>query len=202
MSSNESYILPTATLAHRRAPGSANKPTASGDADAYDSTPTSATPPVAPVVAPLMNPQMHCPIFSLAREVRDMIYTYVFTSNLEAQVNGNPPPIKLGTLLTIVPSNVFLQTCRQFEQEATAIYRAAYRSFFNDYTDFSVELSDDWEGEEARNGKYFADFDLLDKNSLFPELSDEETNAMRNLVITVRSDIGSFEAHLGEARLP
>jgi len=129
-----------------------------------------------------------------------MIYEYAFTPTLEAPVNGNPLPIKLNALPTIVPSSAFLLTCHQAEQDAVVIFRAAQRSFWNDNTTFSINLNDDWESEDARKGRHFEVLDLLDEASLFPELSDDQVNAMRRLIISVKSDIGNFKIRLVERR--
>lgn len=87
-------------------------------------------------------------------------------------------------------------TSRQVEQEAAAVFREAQRSFWTDGTTFFVDLSDDWEDEDARKERHFEVLDLLDETLLFPELSDEQVNAMEDLTITVKSEISAFEIHL------
>ena len=202
VSHNPNIPLAT-TLARHKESGPASISMASSDAHAANTTAPSATlPDTVPsifgpsAVAPPVNPQTDCPIFSFARELRDMIYVYAFTPNLQAPNEGNPPTVELGDLATTVSSSAFLLTCRQVEQEAAAIFRAAQRSFWKDGTVFSLDLSDDWEDKDLRRGRHFEVLDLLDKTFLLPELSDEQVSAMETFVINVRSDIGNCNIHL------
>lgn len=124
-----------------------------------------------------------------------MIYTFAFTPNIRA------PNDELGDLAATVPSSALLLTCRQVEQEATAIYRAARRSLWQDVF-FSIDLSDDWEDEDAHEERHFEVLDLLDKYFLLLDVSDEQINAMQTFVVNVRSDIGKFKLHLDSNTSP
>ena len=128
MVSHNPNIPLVTTLARHKGSGPASITMASSDAHAASTTAPSATPPdTVPsvfgpsAVAPPANPQTDCPILSLARELRDMIYVYAVTPNLQAPNDGNPPTVELGDLATTVSSSAFLLTCRQVEQEAAAI---------------------------------------------------------------------------------
>lgn len=125
-----------------------------------------------------------------------MIYAYTLTPNFKRPVDGNPQTVELRDIAATVPSTEFLLTCRHVEQEAAVIFRAAQHSFWNGNTDFSVDLNDDWEDNDARKERHFEVLDLLDEASLFPELSDEQVNAMEKLTITVKSEISTFDLHL------
>ena len=166
-------------------------------------TPTDTESPFAvpPADTTPINPQTQSPIFSLARQLRDMIYVYAFTSNLNAPTNGSPPTVELGALPIAAPSSGFLLTCRQVEDEATAFHRAAQRSFCKDNV-FSIDLSDDWERLSVPKERHFEVLDLLDERFFFSELSDAQIDAMENLVINVRSDIGNCQMHLESRTSP
>jgi hypothetical protein len=204
MVSHKSDTPPTTILALAKGPRSAGGAMASSDAPATETTARIATPPDAvpsvfgpPVVAPLVaNPQTACPLLSLARELRGMIYAYTFTPNFKSPVGVGPQTVELGDLAATVPSSAFLLTCRQVEQEAAVVFRAAQRSFCNDNVDFYVDLNDDWEDDDARKERHFEVLDLLDDTTLVPKLSDEHVNAMQNLAATVKSEIKTFEIRL------
>ena len=125
-----------------------------------------------------------------------MLYAYAFTPTLKAPVNDNPSLIKLDALPATVPSSAFLLTCRQAEQDAAVIFHAAQRSFWNNNTAFPVDLNDDWEGEDARKERHSEVLNLLEEASLFPELGDEYVNAIKNLAITVKTEIKTFKIRL------
>jgi len=200
---------PTTSLALHKRSRPASETMVSSNARAADTTaPTSAPPDIVPsisgspaVAPPPVDPSKSCPIFSLARELRDMIYTYAFTPNIQAPNDGNTLTVKLGDLAATVPSSALLLTSRQVEQEATAIYRAARRSFWQDVL-FSIDLSDDWEDEDAREDRHFEVLDLLDKYFLLLDVSDEQINAMQTFVVNVSSDIGKFKLHLDSNTSP
>jgi hypothetical protein len=125
-----------------------------------------------------------------------MILAFTTTPTLEAPVDDDPQTVELGALAATLLSSAFPLTCRDVEKEAVIIFRAAQRSFWKDDIVFSVELSDDWAVGDMPNRRHFEVLDLLDRAFLSPGLSDEQVNAMGNLVITVRPDIGNLKIHL------
>lgn len=124
-----------------------------------------------PETTPQPEPHDNCLFFKLPPELRDIIYAYAFTSNLQAPEDGNPPIVELGDLETTVPSSAFLLTCRQVEQEAAAIFRDAHRPLWKNVV-LSIDLSDGWEDVHEQKQRHFEVLDLLDKAFLLPDLSD------------------------------
>jgi hypothetical protein len=173
---------------------------ADGDALPNDTPPlpTTTQPVAALVTVAQANPQTASPFCSLPPELRNIIYAYAFAPNVETPANEDPLLIELNELATIAPSNALLLTCRQIEQEAKGLYRNAYQTFWQEDPILTVDLSDDWEDGDLRKERHFEVLDLLDETFLFPELRDEQVDAIKDLVITVRSDIANFKLHLWE----
>jgi hypothetical protein len=198
----KSEIPPTTNRTLRKGAGTANGTMTYDSAHTVDPTVPSAPPNtptsivIHPAIAASVNTQSQCPIFTLSRELRDMIYTYVFTPNFKAPVSDSPPIVHLGDLAATLPSSAFLFTCRKAAQEATADYLSAIFSFWQNDTVFSLDLSDDWEDERQRRGRHFEVLDQLDEAFLLPDLSDEQVNAMKTIVMNVKSDIGNCKLHI------
>jgi hypothetical protein len=151
-----------------------------------------------PVAATQSNSQTDSPLFLLPPELRNCIYAHVFELVDEVSPDGVVTPIDLDTVAdTVATDQTLLQTCQLIYQEAKSIFdRSLANQEVWENSVFVINLSDDWESEHQRAETHFEVVDLLDEPQLCPELSDKQVDAIQNLLITVRSDLGEFEAHL------
>lgn len=88
-----------------------------------------------PSTAATMNPQTKCPVLKLSRELREMIYVYVFAPDLPEKVTDKQEAepdrsIPLNTASKIAPPVDLALTCRALHQESIATHQAAYAAFW------------------------------------------------------------------------
>jgi hypothetical protein len=161
-------------------------------------TQTVAAASVAPVAATQSNSQTDSPLFLLPPELRNCVYAHVFELVDEVLPDGVVTPIDLDTVADIVATDqTLLRTCQLIYQEAKSIFdRSLANQEVWENSVFVINLSDDWESEHQRAETHYEVVDLLDEPQLCPELSDKQVDAIQNLLITVRSDLGEFEDHL------
>jgi hypothetical protein len=74
--------------------------------------------------ATIVNPQSDCDFFRLPRELRDIIYNYVFGDGL---VQGR---VHLKYAHIAAPQSALTRTCRRLHGEATAAHQDAYATFW------------------------------------------------------------------------
>lgn len=106
-----------------------------------------------------MDPQTHCPIFRLPRELRDIIYQHVLETETSEQVPLNGAEIAAPQLDLPV-------MCRRICDEAMQLHQAAYTAFWSSKT---FTISDNLDFTEAsitaRHIEYMAHV-MMDTSSL------------------------------------
>lgn len=139
------------------------------------------------------NKQKNCPLLCLPPELRNLIYTYAFSSEVPKNVFRSRLPVEspldiidLENAITLAPSNDLLATCWRIHNEAHGIFIASRRAFWKSNT-ILVDLRDDWKGAADNEVKAAADITLLRHDLLC---------LVPRLVVSVRVGSHSDEYHL------
>ena len=161
-------------------------------------------------------PQIGSLLFSLPSELRNRIYDYIFAPKHVELVDGESAPIHLDTVANVPASDALLRTCRLAQQEIRGIFdRSPANPRFWADNKFVLNLADTYYNEFAllreeskRDPLYyngsgdenprFADFlaDWPYTPDIYLELGDKQLNAMKRLILSVKTNKGSCEAYL------
>lgn len=113
------------------------------------------------------NKQKNCPLLHLPPELRNLIYTYAFSSEVPKNVFRSRLPVKrplemidLENAINLGPSNELLATCRRIRHEADGIFVASRSAFWESNT-ILVDLRDDWKGADDNEAKPAVNITLL-----------------------------------------
>jgi hypothetical protein len=156
----------------------------------------------------------------LPPELRNRIYHYLFAPVKLIRVNGRLLPVNLDLITIVTASDALLRTCRFARLEIRGIFNRspARRKFWEDNS-FVLSLDDsgynnairlDQEyGRAVLSGTedddtilegYEGDWPLA--SDLHLEILNKQMSAMKRLIVSVKADNGSCEAHLTERTLP
>lgn len=133
-----------------------------------------------------MDPQTHCPIFRLPRELRDIIYQHVLETETSEQVPLNGAEVA-------APQLDLPLTCRRICDEAMQLHQAAYKAFWSSKT-FTISDNLDFNEASITAGhiEYMAHV-MIDASSLREFPTNEQTE-MLALVSTPGSGVWKPES--------